>query len=299
VRFDPEPYTDYLTRLRYEAAWWWAVDRHEAGTLPSHLFDPSAQAEVAAFDSLRVEVSRPERWREIAASMSDPFLIRWANHLTGQMVMQAAARSAAFAEAWSQCRAQTVTLQGMVTAGREWGAVWRSLRAAAQQARESFADVARDDPSLDAKFTYLEDLERALVAQHPLSVARVTVRLDQARLPDATVIQLELRTPERGGIWTSEPFLAGPSAPAGSGWVGTTALAWEVPLSALHELSGRVVTAAGQQTLLEVSYGSLAEGMGPAALARQTGGPEGSLGFRVDLEAYWGGLDLPDPGLVF
>jgi hypothetical protein len=299
VRFDPEVYQDFLDRLRCEAAWAWTADHPETGDLPGHLLAPEAQATVLAFAEFRNELTEARQWQEIAGAVAEPFLSRWADQLAGQLVAQAKGRSEAFVAAWTLCREQTIGLQGRVASGQDWSSEWRALRTATQSLAEDFGDVAQRDSTQMAKFSYLADLRLALESQHPLSVARVTVRLDPAVLTGATEIQLELRTPVRGGVWTSQPFLAGPGAPAGSGWVGTAALAWDVPLAATHDLIGRVVTAGDQKALLEVSYSSLMSGGGPAALARQAAGQGGSLSFRVDLEAYWGSLILPDPGLVF
>ena len=112
-------------------------------------------------------------------------------------------------------------------------------------------------------------------------------------------MQLVLRTPERGGVWTSEPFLVGPSSPAGTGWVGTTPVDWTVPISPLHQMTGRIVTTTGEHGLLEVSYPSLREGAGPGSLVRPRAGEMGSLSFRADLEEYWSRLEIPDLGPVF
>jgi hypothetical protein len=156
-----------------------------------------------------------------------------------------------------------------------------------------------EDPVQLARFEYLDRLAESLAANRPLKIGRVTVRLDQAVLSETTEVQLEWRTPERGGVWTSEPFLIGPSAPAGTGWVGTMPVDWTVPLSPRHQMTGRVVTAADQKALLDVTYPSIAEGAGPATLVRPRAGAQGSLSFRVELEEYWSGLEIPALGPVF
>ncbi|MFT5233090.1 MAG: hypothetical protein ACI9UQ_001120, partial [Candidatus Krumholzibacteriia bacterium] len=107
------------------------------------------------------------------------------------------------------------------------------------------------------------------------------------------------RTPVRGGVWTSKPFLVGPSAPDGTGWVGTAFLDWSVPVSPLNEVAGRVVLAESQNEVLMVNYRSLADGEGPASMGRAQSVPEGSLSFRIDLEDYWRGLNIMALGLVF
>ncbi len=299
VRFDPRLYDNFLERLRYEAAGRAVAKQANPAAVPEHLYQGAARAAVVAFADSLTTLTQAEQWRAVSATVADPFLGRWADHLAGDMLARLAHLQQEFDVVWADCRVEAVALQGQAKAGYDWTSGWLKLRTAANEAEAKYAATLGEDPVQRARFDYLQQLVWALDRQRPLKMARVTVRFDQARLPGPTTVQLELRTPVRGGVWTSEPFAVGPSAPAGTGWVGTTFLNWIVPVSPHDQMSGRVVTATDHQELLEVSFASLADGAGPAQMVRPCAGELGSLSFRLELEEYWSSLEIPDLGPVF
>ncbi|MDX2473302.1 MAG: hypothetical protein QNL91_06290 [Candidatus Krumholzibacteria bacterium] len=299
VTFDPDLYGNFLERLRFEAAGRQIAASSDPGDIPAHLYQGQTRWSVAAFaDSLPV-LTQADQWQAMSTSADDAFLGRWADHLAGNMLARLAHVQSEFDEVWADCRAQSVAIQSQAKAGYDWSGSWNKLYTAAASAKEQYAATLGEDPVQLARFEYLDELAASLAAKRPLKIGRVTVRLDQVVLSEATEVQLELRTPERGGVWTSEPFLVGPSAPEGTGWVGTMLVDWTVPVSPRHQMTGRVVTVADQSALLEVTYPSLADGAGPAELVRPRTGEQGSLGFRVELEEYWSGLEIPALGPVF
>ncbi len=299
VLFDPNLYGNFLERLRYEAAGRRLVEGSDSAGVPGHLYRSNECGSVAAFAGSLGSLTQVEQWQALAANAADPFLRRWADHLAVDLQARLAHLQREFDAAWAECRVQAVGLQGQAKAGYDWTSDWLELHTTATEAIERYAAIRGEDPEQRARLEYLDKLVRSLTEQRPLKIARATVRLDQEVLPGPTEVQLELRTPVRGGVWLSKPFKIGPSAPAGTGWVGTTSLDWSVPLSPRHRITGRVVTAADHQELLVVSYPSLVESVGPAVLVRPRRGDLGSLSFRVELEEYWGGLEIPTLGPVF
>ena len=299
VRFDPDNYGPFLERLRYEAASRHAAGQGDAGDYPAHLYGEQDRQVVAAFADSLGTLTEVEQWQAFAAGTNEPFLSRWAGHLAVNLQTSLELRRQAFLAAWQDCRARTIALQELAAAGEDWSAGWRGLHEAAAAARSEFGTALANDPGQPERMLYLDELCKALELQRPLNVSRVTVRLDQAAASEGLEVQLELRTPDRGGVWTSEPFRLGPAAPTGTGLVGTAEVDWNVPLSPLHQMSGRVVAVDDRRTLLDVSWESLAGGAGPAALQRAGSGDSGSLSVRADLPEYWRSLSLPDPGLVF
>lgn len=305
ARFDPELYANFLERMRYEAA----ASRLAAGLdpvqIPEHLYGGEARAEVAAFaDTQAVLLALPARaqasqWRAMATTAKVPFLGRWADHMATRVEGRLAALEQDFEAAWKACRVQTVALQDRTQAGLDGAAAWRELHKTAQEAYQRYPAALNDDAAQQARFAYLAELIQVLETDRPLLVTRTTVRLDPKVILAPTEVQVELRTPAQGAVWTSEPFAVGPAAPAGSGWVGTAALNWTIPLPATQKLTARVVNASDQGVLLEIEYPSMSEGMGPDGLERPKAGAVGSLSFSAELEQYWRSLQIPEPGPVF
>ncbi len=299
VKFDADLYANFLERLRYEAAGTYLVQAAAGAEIPAHLYDGAARQNVVAFaDSLPV-LTQAAQWQAMSAAAADPFLGRWAEHLAGNMLARLAHVQAEFDGVWAECRALSAAMQSQAKSGYDWSADWNKLYEAAATAKNTYAATLGEDPIQLARFEYLDDLAASLSANRPLNIGRATVRLNPDQVTEPTEVQLVLRTPERGGVWTSEPFLVGPSAPAGTGWVGTMPVQWTVALSPLHQMTGRVVRASDQHPLLEIAYPSLAEGAGPSALVRPREGEQGNLSFRVDIEAYWSSLEIPALGPVF
>ncbi len=299
VSFDPELYGNFLGRLRFEAAARQLTELADPAEIPAYLFQGEQRWAVAAFADSLTTLSQSEQWQAMAAGSSDPFLGRWAEHLAQNLEARLAHLRQEFSVVWAECRAQTAALQSQAKAGYDWSDAWRSLQATALKASHDYAAILGEDPTQQPKFAYLDTLVQTLTEPRPLRLSRITVRLDQALLNEASEVQLELRTPERGGVWTSEPFVVGPGAPAGTGWVGTAFLDWTVPISPVHQLNARVVTVTDHSELLEITYPSLAEGVGPAALVRPRISGPGSVGFKAELEVWWRSLEVPEMGSVF
>lgn len=299
VRFDPALYGNFLERLRYEAAGRALTMSQDPTEIPDHLYDDEdCQAVVAFADSLTV-LTGVDQWQAMAVAAQEPFLGRWADHLAGNLQARLAHLQQDFAMVWAECRSQAVSIQSQAKAGYDWSDNWQKLYALAHDAGDKYAETLGEDPAQQARFDYLDELVEALEAQRPLHIERVTVRLDQDVLSEPTSVQLEFRTPVRGGVWTSEPFIVGPSAPAGTGWVGTAFLDWNISLSPRHQMTARIVLTDEPGSVLDVSFPSLAEGTGPAAMVRPWRSEQGSLSFRTDLEQYWSAMEIPELGLVF
>ncbi len=124
----------------------------------------------------------------------------------------------------------------------------------------------------------------------PLSLADVTVRLDQGTT-DGSPVLVEL---EAGGRRTVSPAIVlSPAAPAGSGWVGTVAVNWKVTPAAGERLAVRVLRAADRRCLVTLDYGPWLEETGPDMLKRFQAAEGGRVAWRLG-ESYWSALHLPD-----
>ena len=114
-------------------------------------------------------------------------------------------------------------------------------------------------------------------------------------LPEVAV--LELAAPSAANPWRSRAFTVGPSAPAGTGWVGHVDLDWTVLLGARDELSGRVVAADGR-VLLRFTAPSLADGGGPGTFGRLRPADGGSVHLKAGA-GWWSALEVPAPAVNF
>jgi len=299
VMFDPDSYGNFLERLRFEGAQRCLTALNDPAEIPSHLYAPEAGRVVTAFGDSLVTLTRPEQWRALAADIQDPFLRQWADHRATDIQAGQDQLRQEFAAVWADCRTQAAFVQAQARAGHDWSEPWRKLYTVATAAADTYTVSLGDDPTQQPRIAYLDTLVQALMEPQWLHISRVTVRLDQNRLSEPCEVQLELRTPERDGIRTSELFLVGPAAQAGKGWVGTAFLDWDLSLSPHHQMTGRVVTAADHSELCEVHYSSLIGGGGAAALTRPQLSRFGSVVFQAGLADYWRALKIPESGPIF
>jgi len=130
-------------------------------------------------------------------------------------------------------------------------------------------------------------------ASHPLALGAVTVRLDQDQLEESQEVTFAFRILPEGRILRSQPFLIGPSAPAGSGWVGTVNLDRVSNLAPWSSFQGKISLTDGGRELLKVDYSSLLDGSGPGALARPKSGSGGSLRIKTG-DSWWKNVHLPE-----
>ncbi len=293
VQFDPGTYADHVGRLRFLL-----LERLVAADTPLDSLPPACFAGGDAQDHLDVlqvqhEDGGADRWQALAAHVDDPFLARWAEHEARRRRDAAADQARIFAAALSDLDHARDSLLRIAAAGGRCGEVWVDLAHRAASLRDAHAGGFPGDGELHAAWRRVAALADRLATPPPLRLAGVTVRLDQDRAeapPDVVVELLAGRDAPR----RSRPVELGPSAPAGSGWVGAAPLDWDLPLMAGEPLQIRVLDAADGALLGVLTAGGWLEDCEPADLGSLGSGD----GVRVSLRpagSYW---DLDLPGLM-
>jgi len=110
-------------------------------------------------------------------------------------------------------------------------------------------------------------------------------------LTESQTVSVEIAAGDGSWQVATEAVVVGPAAPAGSGWVGTGMVEWEVPMQPHQDCVARVLSADGT-VLTTAAYNSLRAGEGPGAMLRPRGGDDGSIAFRID-DTFWRQLALP------
>ncbi|MBM4131174.1 hypothetical protein FJ250_09125, partial [bacterium] len=234
-RFDAAAYRPYLDRLRWEAA----VRRAGAGA--------TSASEVEAMRFQRALLSgRPAaRWQALADSLRTPFLSEWARRQAGAAELVAGQRRQVRDGQLMAARQAAGDLRRAAADGRDWSEQWRRLAAlAARFLGEAAAGGDGSDGTSE-----MAELVVALDRQLPLRLRQATVRLPQGALAGPDVAVLEVSVTAGDGPQRSGAFPLGPSAPAGTGWVGHVTLDLVLPLGARDELTCRVVAADGRVLL--------------------------------------------------
>lgn len=281
VQFDPEVYENYLQRIRYQA-----------GLKNPELYPSKQQPCLPEFESLRQGWASDTQWQEQYAQQEVPFLKRWAGYEKDQAQQSLLADMSGFETTWNEVQKQVEKLRTQAEAGRDWTAVWVDLDRLLASGLAEGATLADQDPTLTSRYQQLQVLKQQVSLSHPLDLRLVTVRFNQDQLVEPEKVVFEFQIEPGGVIHSSEPFAIGPAAPAGSGWVGTTALDMTVHLSPEQSFKGVVKMASSGETLLNIEYPSLSERVGPGALARPRAADEGSLLIKTQ-DSWWRSLEIP------
>jgi hypothetical protein len=292
VRFDPQTYGDHVERLRFLLLERQAAAGVAPDALPAACFaDRDPQPWLDVLDA-RTRDADAAAWEDLADSLPVPFLQRWADHTARRLREAARARRETFAAAVRELDGDRVAMLRLAAAGGRCGAAWRDLARRATDLRDTHAPGFPDHPRAHARWQRVAALAARLTDPPPLRLAGVTVRVEPGRgAPGDVVVELQAgRQPPR----RSAALQLGPSAPAGSGWVGTAPLDWVVDLAPGQQLSVRVLAAGDGAVLTSLHAGGWLQGCEPADLAALDGGQ----GVRISLRQavpYW---DLELPGLL-
>ncbi len=290
VRFDPETYADQFARIRFEAAGELLETGVDSTGLPEHLFRAGETEMVRRFHTNLNGDADAQVWWAEQELQAQPFLARWAGRLAKEAFHTAQERQQGFDAAWSECVRLQRLVRSRAIGGTDWTAVWLDLH---EQVGQTLDDYARDlggDPRRASRLAQLAEVKGALEESRELVLDAVTIRLPQGALDAPVAVTLELGFGDAGGFRRSSPLTVGPSAPAGSGWVGTADLGWHLPVGMDDALSGRVLGTDGEE-IFAVQYPSLRERVGAGALARARGDAGFTISFQVDV-AWWHGLEL-------
>lgn len=292
LKFDQSTFGDYLERLRFEAARRQLTAGTDPQQLPDHLFYAGDRAATQDFTQALVQNHTAQAWRDYSATTTQPFFVRWANHMATDAQQHLLNQQTGFDTAYDQWSLLSQDLRNQTVAGTDWTAVWLDLNQAGRALLDTYASELADDPDRQTRIKQVERWTEALHTTIRLKLDSVTIRLNESQLTEAQDVQLEITSEPGGQSWTSDPIRVGPSAPAGTGWVGTASLRHERNMLPTQGLRVRVLTVADGRDLLLVDYPPLQQRVGPGALARVREGQEGSLSFRLD-NFVWQSLSLP------
>jgi len=291
LRFDPAVYGQHLARLRFLLLERLVAAGAPPDSLPQACFAGRPVQEHLDFVAVRAAAPRSAVWDSLAGTLRDPFLLRWAQHNAGATRSRERERVQAFHAAVAEIAGQRETMLRLAAAGGRCGEVWSRLARRSAELHASNAPGFPADTAAQALWQRLGSLVSALAAPPALPLAGVTVRLDAGRGDAPRDVVVEIQT-GRERPWRSEPVRLGPAAPAGSGWVGTGAVAWDLPVSQGAALQVRVLDAAEGTLLASVGCAHWLADCEPADLGALDSGD----GVRVSLRLqrpYWQLLELP------
>jgi hypothetical protein len=319
LSFDPVHYADHLDRLRAEVVASHLAAGRSTDSLPDDCFPGGNRQATLTFLGARASGPTVGEWREIERMTEEPFLARWAGSHAEQAEQEKARRIQERNEVLRRADTLADQLTELARAGQDWTRPYHELRRLLNGLVEEPAVLsATAGAALPAVATEQEARRRAqaLIAalDRPWRLApdAVTVRLGAGVLTEATEAVVELWTSGGKLLLRTAPFLIGPAAPAGTGWVGTQDMAQEVVIPPGASLVAHVCNSTGESVLLAVGYGAAgaelpggllrprqgaltgAEGatIGEAAMDATEGSQGGSIVFRV-AEDFWRQLELP------
>jgi len=290
VRSDPATYGDHVERARLVLAMALITRGIEPATLPDRFFPGEDRAASLAFPQALNQRPDAAGWEQIAAESRQPFFVRWAMHEADRTRQAARVRTAAFDQSWHVVVKNNDIIRRQATAGEDWSIAYADLSQAIGRCQVAYTAEAADSV-MQWRWACVTGLTEAISLAEPLSVGSVTVRLQQQVLTEPQTVSVELAAVDGSWRMVTDAVAVGPAAPAGSGWVGTGAVAWEIPLGPEQECVARVLAADGT-LLTTAAYTSLRAGEGPGAMLRPRGGDDGSVAFRID-DAFWRQIVLP------
>ncbi len=298
ARFHPEAYTDFIERIRYEAAVITLEGTDDLSLIPDFLYEGQDRGLVVAFrDTISIHHT-PAAWDSLAATVGRPFLARWAGHQAAVARVHLEKAQEEFDTAWIVCRQTAVRLKDEANAGRDWTAAWVELNERSRNILTAHARALSGDQGRAMKMADLTNLSVALQGALPLGFQAGTIRLDQDVMADATKAFLQVKVVPDGETWRSDRFYIGPASPEGAGWVGTVALEQILQIRPTQGLEITIISDRQEETLLTVTCPSLNEGTGPGGMLRPRAGDHGSVSLKFDSN-YWKSLRVPDLGMIF
>ncbi|MCP4571069.1 MAG: hypothetical protein GY838_01830 [bacterium] len=291
VRFDPERYAGYLSRIRYEAAARVLEAGPDSVALPGHLYSADDAEAVRRFHAASAAGADSDVWWGQVETQTLPFFARWAEQRAGAALADEVRSQGIFDTAWTECVSRAAAVRERAVAGNDWTAVWLDLHEQVGKALGTHAARAEGDVVRADRVELLSDLKQYLESPRGLGVTGATVRMPQEILEASTTLVLELVVAGGAVTLRSAPFTVGPAAPAGSGWVGTVPLDWLPAVGAADALAARVLTPEGTE-VFAVDYPSLLDRVGPGAMARPRGDDGHTLSFQL-AAGWWRGLAVP------
>jgi hypothetical protein len=297
-RFHPDPYRDYLDRIRFEAAGIRLSGGRDPSSPGDDRYADAADDIVGAFRDSLATVTDPASWDALAANLESGFLSRWAGRLAVASRLDLDRLKASFDTDWAQCMATAARLRTEVKQGRDWTATWTLADQQARALRATYEGPLAQDFGRSVALTQVAGMQGDLYAPVPLEIESVTVRLERDQLTEPTKIRVAFSFGPGGEEYRSDDFKLGPSAPEGSGWVGTGDIGWKAQLAAAQSIRIRILSKDGERTLLVVDCPALDQGEGIAGMLRPRNGEGGSVSLKIN-GRYWSGLQVPELGPIF
>jgi hypothetical protein len=290
VAFDRAAYADHVSRLGVAVVQGLRARGLAVDAVPEVIFPGGRRDETVSFLAAAGEGRDSAGWHREAATFAEPFFARWATRLARQADATRVARSVAFETTYAELANQARALATAIVRREDAATPYREVCAAAAALLRDPPDGFAGQPEFNRRWRRVEALHGALSTPLSLSLADVTVRLDQGTT-DGSPVLVEL---EAGGRRTISPAVAlSPAAPAGSGWVGTAAVNWRVAPADGERLSVRVLAAADRRVLVTLDYGPWLDECSPDILRRFQPGEGGRVAWRL-ADDYWSQLRLPD-----
>ncbi|MFH1843745.1 MAG: hypothetical protein ABIF77_11125, partial [bacterium] len=304
VSFDPANYANHVDRARVVALSSLLAGGKESQDLPDHLFPSGDRESSLSFLNLLDCQPTADEWREIAHHSAQPFFARWAESQAVAANQATTRLAAAFDALYVRLQQTTENLRRRAALGQDWSSVALDLARQVKEARIRYRGQFFGEPDYQDRLTRLDSLATALSRPLLLSPTSVTVRLGPSQLNTSAEVVVEFAGPDGQVLQKSSPISLGPSAPAGTGWVGTSSLALAVPCRLGHPLQVVVRRAADNRSVCEVAYGAIGEEVIPGALTRPQPGfrpgsrvltadaAAGSVHFKLP-DSFWKQLELP------
>jgi hypothetical protein len=290
VAFDRAAYGDHISRLGVAVIQGLRARGVAAEAVPESIFPGGRREETLSFLAAAGEGRDSAGWHREAGTFQEPFFARWASRLARQADATRVARAVAFENAYAQLGAQARQLAATIASQEDPVVAYRELGAAAGSLLRNHPDGFANQPELNRRWRRVEALQAAVTTPLPLTLVDVTVRLEPATT-DGSPVLIELEAGGRRSV--SSPVTLSPAAPAGSGWVGTTAAPWRLTPVAGERLRARVLRASDRRHLATFDYGPWLEETGPETLKRFQVSPGGRIAWRLG-DHYWSALRLPN-----
>jgi len=312
VAFDPAHYADHVERIRFEALLSLLSRQVDFQALPSHFFPGEKRAEAQDFLAVLLGQSAEDEWREAGRQVSYPFYNRWALARAETMAAATALVNEEFDRAFGSLARTVAELRARARSGQDWTEPLGRLLAGLPTVRAGFRDRLAGDPDRSTNLARLDAVAAALERPLPVVLSSVTVRLAPEALDEPSPVMVELTTAGGRTLGRTEPFLVGPAAPAGTGWVGSQDLAQILHVAPGKSLVARVFRAGEGVPLLTISYPApdgvplpgaltrLHQGRSPgqgdgSAPPEPTAAPDGRAGSLVfkTTDRHWRQLAVP------
>lgn len=282
-RFDPVPYGDHLSRLRFGLFAELVRARAPVDSLVAMLGSEQRVDEHLRFLDALSHQADAESWRRLSGRLVDPFLQRWAWHQIARLDHDRQVVLDQLAVGCADLAAGRDALRQLAASGGRCGEQWWRLAADASRARDAAVAAGLAD---DQSPVIRELLGHAAAFESlpPLELAGVTVRLDPTLAATPLDVVVEVQVADQD-LLTTAPFRLGPASPAGVGWVGAVEVAREFVIQAGDPIQMTVRPCEGDRALAEFRGTWLAE-WDPLDLASLDAGQGVRVSWRL-ARPYW------------